>query len=169
MAPLVGIALSVASKFLPELAGKIFGGKEAEEVAGKVINMAKVATGIADPEKALEAFKPSPQEVASLRKDILSVIELEVSDVQHARIHGKHEELTEKVAYSIMWGNLVLIGTLIGSFAWILSLDLDGHIAATLGTLIGAALNQLYQERQQVAGYLFGSSLGSKIKSMTGK
>lgn len=169
MAPLIGLAISAATQFIPELIGKAFDSKTAETVASKVIDLAKDQTGLSDPEEALENFNPSPEDIAALRSDVLKLIEMEIGDVQHARVNNKHEKLTENVAYGIMYGNLVLIAALIGVFAWVATSDLDTAFASTLSAMIGGALNQLYQERQQVAGYLFGSSLGSKLKSMIGK
>ena len=171
MTPLVPIAVSLASKFIPELIGKALDSDTAEQVAGKIIDVAKYATGLTDDKAALDAFETAstPKDLAKLRSDVLKLVEMQVDDVQHARDNNEHKELTENVAYAIMYGNLAVIACLIGGFAWVASSDLAVSAASTLSAIIGGALNQLYQERQQVAGYLYGSSLGSKLKDLTYK
>ena len=171
MAPLIPIAVSLASKFIPELIGKALDSDTAEKVATKVMDVAITATGREDPKEALEIWDPdtSPELKEKLRADILSLVEMQIKDVQHAREFNKYEGLTENVAYGIMYGNLVLIACLIGLFARVASSSLTVSAASTLSAIIGGALNQLYQERQQVTGYLFGSAVGSKLKDLLKK
>lgn len=166
MAPLVPIAISLATKYIPELIGKALDSKSAESVAASVIDIAKSATGLQDTSDALAAFKPTEQDIANMRKDILALLELQVGDVQHAREHGKYQELTTVVAYGIMFGNLALIAILIGLLVYVATSSLATSYASTLSAMIGGALNQLYQERQQVASFLFGSAVGSKLKDL---
>lgn len=168
MGPLIPLALSLATKFIPELVGKALDSDTAVKVTDEVIKVAQKVTGHDNYDDAMSEFEAvaKPEHFAEIRSDILKLVEMQVKDVQHARENNEHKALTENVAYGIMYGNLILIAVLIGLFAWVASSDLAVSAASTLSAIIGGALNQLYQERQQVAGYLFGSSLGSKLKDL---
>ena len=43
-------------------------------------------------------------------------------------------------------------------------LELDETVIVAVGNLVGIALNNAYRERQSLLEFLFGSSVGSKIK-----
>ena len=67
--PLIGLALSLASKFAPSLIGKLTGSDKAEEVAEKVVDIAKVATGQDDPQEAAKAVEANPEIALQFQRD----------------------------------------------------------------------------------------------------
>ena len=161
---ITALALGVAAQYLPDLVSKFTGNKS--EVVAKVIDAAKLATGNTDAELALKAYKPSTADLAALRADVLSVITLEVKDIQHAREVHKDDTVTDHLSYQVMYLNPIYICIGIGSIVWLCTQSLPNGVLATASALIGAGLNQLYQERQQVMNYRFGSSLGEKLKEL---
>lgn len=166
---LVPLAISVASKFIPDLVGKVFESDKAESIATAVVGAAKVATGLKDPEEALAAFKPNDEQRTALREQVLSLIDMQIKDVQHARENNHYTDLTAKLSWTVMVGNLLVISLLIGGLVWLATAELTSGINTTLSAMIGGALNQMYQERQQVMNYLFGSAVGSKLKDLLKK
>lgn len=63
---------------------------------------------------------------------------------------------------SIIIPLLIMIDLLLVSYAS--DLKLSEAMIAGVSTLIGIALNNAYRERQSIIEFLFGSSIGSKIK-----
>ena len=157
--PLIPLAISLASKFIPDLVSSALDSKTAGKVASKVIEAATTATGL-EPEEALNTWDPSHNEQEALKGTVLDVLKLEMGDAQHARENTVDIDMTKNIAYGIMYLNMLLIAGLIGGFAWLLQAGLGDGITGTLGALIGGALNQLYQERQQVVGFLYGLKAG---------
>jgi hypothetical protein len=69
MLPLVSIGMALAN-FVPGLIGA-FGGKKAEDVAEKVVSIAKVITGKEDPNDALSAIKADPSLAYEFQTEVL--------------------------------------------------------------------------------------------------
>ena len=58
----------------------------------------------------------------------------------------------------------IAVVVLIGANAAGLILVTDPTSAAALGNVLGASIAYLWNERSQVVGFFFGSSIGSKLK-----
>lgn len=71
MGPLIPIAMGLA-EFIPSIA-KLFGGKNAEDVANKVVGVAKAVTGLDDPAKAVEAIRADPALVLQFKANMAGI------------------------------------------------------------------------------------------------
>lgn len=167
MAPLAAVAISIASKYIPELIGAALDSKKASAVTQHVVEAVKTYTGMSvdteqDCELALESAGPAFW--LKQREQILKLVELELSDVQDAR-EKTNDILNTKLSLLVMYVNPVLIVIGISALVYVtLQLELNGGLLATISAVLGGWLNQLYQERQQVMNFHFGSSMGSKLK-----
>lgn len=95
--------------------------------------------------------------------------ELELENMKSAReMYAQKSEMADLVAKSVMKWNLPLVLILvIVNVACIKFLD---QVAlALVSNVIGFVLNQLLNERTQIIGFFFGSSLGSKMKQIFSK
>lgn len=94
--------------------------------------------------------------------------ELSVNDKQNARgsnhLYELQSDIGKKifVQTSILVPLLIMINILLISYAS--DLKLGDAMISMVSTLIGIALNNAYRERQSMIEFLFGSSIGSKIK-----
>lgn len=92
----------------------------------------------------------------------------EVSDKQSARsnnhLYEMQSEIGKKVFLqtSILIPLLIMINVLLISYA--ADLKLGEAMISMVSTLIGIALNNAYRERQSMLEFLYGSSVGSKMK-----
>ena len=91
-----------------------------------------------------------------------------VGDKQNARgsshLYELQTDIGKKifVQTSILVPLLIMINILLISYAS--DLKLGDAMISMVSTLIGIALNNAYRERQSMIEFLFGSSIGSKIK-----
>lgn len=171
MTPLLAAALPLLAKYAPDLVGSVFKSQDAEYVAKNVISIAEDITGYKG-ETALEQIEEDNyhnQFKEKLTEKFAEVLELETKDIQHARENNKYHDTTVKAIKTALWMNPILIVAAIAFLGFIvLYTELDSGSLSMLSALIGAFVNQLYQERQQVFNFLVGSSLGSKLKTMFG-
>ena len=92
----------------------------------------------------------------------------EVGDKQNARgashLYEMQSEIGKKifVQTSILVPLLIMINILLISYAS--DLKLGEAMISMVSTLIGIALNNAYRERQSMIEFLYGSSVGSKLK-----
>lgn len=99
--------------------------------------------------------------------------DLEVSDKQNARgadhLFVMQAEIGKTIFLqtSMLIPSLILIDVLLSVYTK--DLGIDGAIHGAISTLIGIALNNAYRERQSLIEFLFGSSVGSKMKYEKGK
>ena len=106
---------------------------------------------------------------ADKREEMLMQIEsLELEylkDVQDARemyektSHTKADDIASSVINFNLWIILGLVATMT-----LVIMYVDGQVAAVISGLIGTAIGNLFQERNTVIGFFFGSSQGSKDK-----
>ena len=95
-------------------------------------------------------------------------VNLEVNDKQNARgsnhLYELQTDIGKKifVQTSILVPLLIMINILLISYAS--DLKLGDAMISMVSTLIGIALNNAYRERQSMIEFLFGSSIGSKMK-----
>ena len=97
-----------------------------------------------------------------------SFVTAEVGDKQNARGNSHLYELQSDIGKkifvqtSILVPLLIMINILLISYAS--DLKLGDAMISMVSTLIGIALNNAYRERQSMIEFLFGSSIGSKMK-----
>ena len=95
-------------------------------------------------------------------------VNLEVNDKQNAKGSNHLYELQTDIGKrifiqtSIIIPLLIMINVLLISYA--ADLKLGEAMISMVSTLIGIALNNAYRERQSMIEFLFGSSIGSKMK-----
>lgn len=168
MAPLVSLAISAASKFIPELIGSALDSKKAEEVARVVTDAAVQYTGAESQHEALKQVENDQTFWNQQHGKIIKLIEIEVADVQHAREHV-NDGVTKHLSYFVMLSNPVWIGLCIWGLIYLSEQPISSDMKVALSAVLGGAINNFFQERQQVMNFRFGSSLGSKLKNMFGK
>lgn len=139
------IALALA-QFIPTIAGML-GGKNAEAVAGKVVDIAKTVTGAATGDAALDALKANPDLVLQFRKAVLEQqVELERLAVANAK---DVNETMRAEAASEHWP----------TYSWrpaigfAVAIDLVG---ATIVTLVAYAGVMFFGVKPEVLSYLPG-------------
>lgn len=146
--------------------GDKFGTKTAETI-GAIAQSAMKATS---PEAALVELRKDPAKALMLR-DRLEEREHELilaglDDVKSAReMYTEQHDMADDVARKVIRQNHILVLLLIAANCSVALLVDESGIALALGSLISASIGALWQERQQVIGFYFGSSLGSKQKS----
>ena len=86
-------------------------------------------------------------------------------DLSNARaMYGQQHQNADRIARQIMTWNLPAIVALVAAnCAAVYTID-NPTIAVALGNIIGASITYLWNERSQVVGFFFGSSMGSKDK-----
>lgn len=168
MAPIAGAAIALATELLPGLIGKVFKSKSAEEISGKVIGLAQEVTGLTG-QAALSEAANRNEFRERLLSEFTKIVELETQDIQHARDNHKYHSTTVLAIKSALFMNPLLIILSLGCLVYLVGFtEMDGAALSALSAMIGAFLNQCYQERQQAYNFLVGSSLGSKLKTMFG-
>ena len=123
---------------------------------------------IAESEHAIELMKISLANKQEDNRHEESFVTAEVSDKQSARgsshLYELQSDIGKKifVQTSILVPLLIIINILLISYAS--DLKLGDAMISMVSTLIGIALNNAYRERQSMIEFLFGSSIGSKMK-----
>ena len=91
-----------------------------------------------------------------------------IGDKQNARGASHLNEAQIGIANKIYSQSMFMIPSLLimnaGLVVYADKLDMDTTAVVAVGNLIGMALNNAYRERQSIIEFLFGSSIGSKIK-----
>lgn len=167
------IALGLA-KFVPDIVGWIAGDK-AEEVADKVVDIAAKVTGESkeDAILAVNAINEDPVLALEFHKAVMADAhifdEMVLKDRQNAREAYKvHHEASDQIAFLIMRFNLPLVFLLVlADVLACIYLHDNAAVLTTISTTVGFVINALLKERQDVTGFHFGSSLGSKMKTMS--
>ena len=123
---------------------------------------------IAEQEHASELMKISLANKQEDNRHEESFVTAEVGDKQNARGNSHLYELQSDIGKkifvqtSILVPLLIMINILLISYAS--DLKLGDAMISMVSTLIGIALNNAYRERQSMIEFLFGSSIGSKMK-----
>lgn len=143
---------------------------DAVQIAAKVIDFASDATGQKDIKAMEHQLNTNPALADKLKKTLLdNEHELDMApykDRQDARaMHNKHPEQADKIADRIMKYNLpYILFLLIANCLAMYFLKDYSAILAIVSNLIGMTLKSLFDERNCVTGFYFGSSMGSKNK-----
>ena len=94
--------------------------------------------------------------------------ELAVGDKQNARganhLAPLQTDIAKEVYSQTKWQIPLLLCLNVVLVLSAKTFDLDEVVVVAVGNLIGIALNNAYRERQSLLEFLFGSSVGSKIK-----
>ena len=172
MAPLIPIAGSLIANLVPELF-KLFGTEKQAEVATKVMDIAWSVTGINDPDEAAKAIAADPTIALQFKTAVLNqqtALEelafrrekMYVDDVQDARKYRDDK---------VFWLGVIVLGsfmTIMGLTLWGLyalmtkQFQIDPALIAAVFGLVGSIIGYFAANAQQVVGYFFGSSSGSK-------
>lgn len=116
-------------------------------------------------EDAWNKVKDDETFIKSQESEIFKILEMETQDIQHAREHTMNEHTMSLARHVLAWSPLYILVCL----CLIVSAPIvfaDPVIVAAVTGPAGAALGSFFQERQQVYAYIFGSSIGSKLKGM---
>ena len=180
MEPLTVIALATkmaSATGLGDWVKNKLGSSIGEGAAQKIIDVAKIATGAATPEHALEMIERDAKAATAVKQQLLEqeheLVLAQLKDVQSARgMYSGKNTMADDIAKRVISQNHVCVCLLIMCNGLVLVFVKDTVIAVALGNLFGASIGALWQKRQQVINFFFGSSLGSKLKtaiSATGK
>lgn len=179
---MIGSAVKLATAFAPDIIG-LFD----EDKGSKAQEAAKVVTGLAESitgqkgDAAMKALEADPKLALEFKKAVMAdkyvSEEMRYKDVADARdMYKTQNKLADYVGQKIIDHNLWFVGVLAAfNVAVILgtpvvfpeSTAVVAGVAGSIGTLIGGIIQQLLKERQDVVNFLFGSSMGSKIKDMS--
>jgi hypothetical protein len=174
MAPLLAMAIPSLVKLLPDVAGW-FGGDKAEEMTSEVLDIASSVTGISDKNKALEAINADPNIALKFQEAVMKdrhrLDEMYLQEKQSARNnYVQSKDQADEMADFIMKWNLVLIGIIfvaqIFGTWWFKD---EATLVAMINSMSTLILKSLLDERKEVNGFYFGSSLGSKLKDKQNK
>lgn len=131
-----------------------------------------------DPEAISQAIKDDPnaflklkeleqKESASLRQQVLELAKLE--NEKYNKAHETYQtknEMADTIAKQIIQRNLPIIALLvIINIAVVFYLKEHSSLIAIASNIIGVAIANLFNERQAIVNFFFGSSIGSKQKS----
>lgn len=170
MAPLLVKALPVIAQLVPDVIGW-FAGDKAEDAAKKVVGIAESITGVKG-DDALDAVMSDPTVALEFKKAVMQdkykLDEMFLDNTKDARaMYQKSNDMADKVADRIIRFNLP-IGFLLLAINALFTYYMQDHAAliSGLSTLIGAVVHALLKERQDVINFFFGSSMGSKMKSL---
>ena len=146
-----------------------FEDKPSLKAAERILALAESATATHSPEEALERINTDADHRFRVKRLLLqreeALIQLHYEDLRDARrMYGRQHDNADRIARQIMTWNLPAIVALVGANCAAIYLIENPTIAVALGNIIGASVTYLWQERSQVVGFFFGSSMGSKDK-----
>ena len=172
MLPLIPIAGSLIASVVPELF-KLFGTEKQAQVAEKVIGIANSVTGILDPDAATKAIMADPTLALQFKTAVLdqqTILEeiafkrekLYVDDVQDARKYRDDKVFWLGICVLVSFA-LIMGVTLWGLYGLMTKqFVIDPALIAAVFGLVGSIIGYFAANAQQVVGYFFGSSSGSK-------
>lgn len=174
---MIELALSLA-KFAPDLVGLLKGSSKAQEVAQKAVEIAKAVTGEQDGDSALNAISASPEMALKYKQAILdNKVELDKLALQKEQMYiDDTKDAREKFSQHehIFWLGVVILFTFAVGMVAVLSasfyliqggIKIDGNALAAVMGLVGSVIGYLAANAQQVIGFFFGSSVGSRNNS----
>jgi len=170
MDPITLAAGILSATGLGDWLGDKLGGIIGAKAADKVIDVAKAVTGLQSPEEITARLQQDAQLAAQLRNKLLDneqeIIRLEFADRADARAMYKIEHgMADKLAHQVMLFNLPAVVLLLLANCLVVYFIKDAAISLAVGNLIGGSISYLWQERQAIINFFFGSSQGSKDKA----
>lgn len=121
-----------------------------------------------DPDAFIKIKELEFKEADSLRAQVLALAKLEQDKYNkaHETYQTKHD-MADKIALQIINRNLPIIAVLVIMNVGIVHLFKDNAtLIAIASNVIGISIGNLFAERQAIVNFFFGSSLGSKQKSL---
>ena len=88
--PLIGLAISLASKYAPTLIGHLTKSEGAEKVAEKVVDIAQAVTGQTESDKITKVLESNPKLTMQLQQGLLSY-QLELTKLEYEDAAGGRE------------------------------------------------------------------------------
>jgi hypothetical protein len=150
MLPLIPIAIELAAQYGPELIGKLMG-KNAEAVAGKVVEVAQAATGTSTPAAALEAVKGDPEVLLKFKAAIgEQMVELEriaaqasadVNATMRAEVAAEHwpsYSWRPAIGFAVAIDLVGAIVVTIGAYAGVMFFNVKPEVLTHVPSMIGA-------------------------------
>jgi hypothetical protein len=155
---------------LTEWIGRKLGGPPGERVSELIVSVAGEVVGGASTTEIVTRLVGNPEAEKALRAQLIDretvLLKLNAADLADARsLYRAKSTEANRVSRSIMTWNLPAIVGLIGANCGAVYLIDNPAVAVAVGNVIGASISFLWQERQQVVGFFFGSSIGSKDKT----
>lgn len=167
--PLISIISGLAS--LAPTIGKLIAGDKGEDAAQAVADIARKVTGQNDVEKAVDQIKLDPSSqlefMKMLEQNKYQLEKMFLDDRKDARaMYSKHNEQADKIANGVMKWNLAyaMAIALAQIFALTYFTDLPDAVVVIIGNVSGWIIKGVLDERKDVTGFYFGSSIGSKTK-----
>ncbi|TCS37501.1 hypothetical protein EDC30_104305 [Paucimonas lemoignei] len=156
------------AQFAPAVIKWATGSDKAEEVAGKVIDVAKAVTGRDTPDAALAAIQADPALAIEFRKAVMAN-ELEydrmfLADVQSARDRDIKMAAAGNRNYraNVLAGMAILL-VIVCLMVVVWMSDLDDYAKGTITLICGRALGWV----EQIFSFEFGTTRSSKTKDDT--
>lgn len=163
--PLAGGAVTV-------LAEALLGGSTGSRTGDEIALQQRLAAGLTpeDRAKILQAEAEIKKEIirAGIREKeiVLETEKVYVGDAAHARDTHKDRTGVMRLGFTITICSYVLVGAVLygtyGLATGSLQADIDPSLAMVLGSVVGAALQFVFMNASQAAGFFFGSSQGSR-------
>jgi hypothetical protein len=165
------ISMSVAglAYLAPKIAGWL-GGEKAEDAVQAVANVTRQVAGVNDVPEAVRAIQANPDMALKFQQLIADretqFDRLYLQDRQDARkMYQEQHDTADVIADRVMKHNvayvvLVLAGQCLAM--WLLREETE--ILSAVSMTSGWIVKGLLDERREVTGFYFGSSLGSRIK-----
>jgi hypothetical protein len=167
--PLTVIAIAKATGITDWFLSK-FGDSPSANVAKKVVETAIKVSGAKNEADVIDILNADPVKSAQVAEairaqesELLSLYCQDLKDARSMYSNTGHDQ-ADKIADHVIKWNAPLVGVLLTLYGISLVYVHDASTAQAVGTLLGGSVAALWQERQAVMGFFFGSSLGSKLK-----
>lgn len=168
-------ALAIAKATgLTDWLGRKIAGPPGEQVSRRIVETAQSVVGGKSPTEILKRVEQETESASQTRAQIRALIigqetdllKLAAADTIDARaLYRQKSTQANRIATSIMRFNLPAIILLIAGNGGALYYINNPTVAVAIGNLIGASIASLWQERQQIMGFFFGTSLSSQEKT----
>jgi hypothetical protein len=121
-----------------------------------------------NPDAMLKLKELEYKEQDSLRTQVLALAKLEADKYNKAHdTYQTKNEMADNIAKRIIERNLPYIAVLvILNLVLIYYMKTEVALLAIASNIIGITIGNLFQERQAIVNFFFGSSIGSKQKTM---
>lgn len=169
MAPLILAAISLASKFAPEVVQYMTGSESAGVIAEKVLDVAKEVTGIPSNEGAIAAIEADPALALQFKTKVMehesAMEQMYLTDVQSARARDMVFIEKGKTNTRANWMLAVTVAGIVGC-VWVMvahNLSADSAIGGILIFLIG----KLVGNWEAAFNFEYGTTRGSRTKDDT--
>lgn len=145
---------------------------QAVNLAGKVVEVALDVTGVSSPKAALASLEQKNVQRELLKKRLAEqrheLVMAAFADRSDARdMYKAHHSQADQIAKGIMRWNLpVVLLLVIANCLVVFYFKDNAALLAIVCNAIGMAMQKLFDERQAVTAFFFGSSLGSKQKDV---